>query len=127
MVIEEIKRILKKEKDIELAYLYGSCLKRRDFEDIDIAVLFSNKRGDRYGKMNEIALSLEKKLKKEVDLKDLSELPSFLKYRIISEGILLFSKNKINWIRFEEDVLREFLDFKPVYEWCNKKIIKRKV
>jgi len=127
VVIEEIKRILKKEKDIELAYLYGSCLKRRDFEDIDIAVLFSNKRGDRYGKMNEIALSLEKKLKKEVDLKDLSELPSFLKYRIISEGILLFSKNKINWIRFEEDVLREFLDFKPVYEWCNKKIIKRKV
>ena len=42
-VIREIKRILKKEKDIELAYLYGSCLKREDFKDIDIAVLFSNK------------------------------------------------------------------------------------
>lgn len=42
-VIEEIKRILKKVKDIELAYLYGSAVKRKDFKDIDIGVLFSNK------------------------------------------------------------------------------------
>ncbi|MFH1957519.1 MAG: nucleotidyltransferase domain-containing protein [bacterium] len=118
-------KILRGFKQIEAVYIYGSALKNRNFEDIDFALITSGKIKDEQKFITDVSLSLEAELKEECDVHLMREFPMHLKYRIISEGKLLFSKDEKETTWFEAEVLNIFLDFKPTYDWFNAQIINR--
>lgn len=107
-------------------YLFGSVLRRPDFEDVDVAILGTSvRRGPSAGDLDVLVRRFESLFRRPADLHRLEELPDHLRHRIFREGVRLHLKNPLRAIRFEADTLTRFLDFKPTYDRLNGAIISR--
>ena len=109
---------LKKDKNVESVYLFGSHAKgkaRKD-SDIDIAVIA---RKDLAQSENENILSNSSE---KLDLSLFWDMPVSIRFRII-EGKLLFTKNKLNLIRAKSSTIKEYMDFKPVLDLYCRRIL----
>lgn len=74
-LLQKVRAILKHFPQIEAAYVYGSALKRKDFEDIDIALLLSEKSRRKWERIAEdIRGAIERFFKKECDIHILQEM-----------------------------------------------------
>lgn len=113
---------LKKENDIIFAYLFGSYAKEKPWKesDIDVAVYLKEdfyKNGlERkeffFNRQLELIEVISEAVKmNQVDLVILNQAPCTLSYFVIKEGILLFSRNEADRIKFEVKVIKEYLDY----------------
>lgn len=113
-------------------YLYGSSItgRLRAESDIDIAILPSYRTtGDErlilISKVESIITKLlgGKGIKREVSIVNLRDkfLAVTLQYRIITGGLLLYEKDTIERIEFENTVKREYFDFRPYISQLRKK------
>jgi len=126
-IIDKIRTGVKKlriPKGIEAIYLYGSILKNklRKDSDVDIAILPSYEtdifeRLELISRVEAIFVSLLARLglKNEISVLDLrGKYTSFLiSYIIITEGILIYEKERKQRMEFENSVKREYFDFVP--------------
>lgn len=90
--------------------VYGSFVRRNYVRDLDIVIFdkISEKR------MNEIASSLEKKVKMEVDLRNFKELAEPIKFLALTQGKGILEDN----LRKEcIDFVHRYIDF---VEWLRK-------
>ncbi len=105
-------------------YLYGSSVTggMREESDIDIGFLPSHKttvdeRLVLISKVESIVAKLlgEKNIRREISVVDLRGkfLALTLQRKIITEGILLYEKDTMERLEFENAVKREFYDFAP--------------
>jgi len=116
---EEIKTIvtnvLKKDKNIVFAILFGSYA-RGDyfkFSDIDVAVYLKKCSKNTLKYELQLASELSKALKTDnLDIVILNEAPPALKYEIMVDGELLFTRDEDLYCFFYSYALREFFDFK---------------
>ncbi len=131
---EDIERVLKnilvQQKDIELAYIFGSFIKEKISHDIDIAVLIKNSKilpADEFHLRARIGRILERSIgyKKEVDVKILNHSPLSFQFEVIHTGILIMVRNEIVRIRYECQLLSQYLDFQEVERFHNKAILTR--
>lgn len=110
-----LKRYCKKLKNVKLAYLFGSSLKRKNFEDIDIAVLFDEKIPKQKYAQLQLKLTGEiiDLLKfNNVDVIILNNLEDYLlAYQIVTKGIVLYKKDRFVDKRFKAKVLSLYPDF----------------
>ncbi|WP_027339035.1 type VII toxin-antitoxin system MntA family adenylyltransferase antitoxin [Halonatronum saccharophilum] len=106
-IIEIIKEVLLKEIDPILIYIFGSFAqdKLREDSDIDIGFL-SDEEVDPY-KVFLIAQSLADKVKREVDLIDISNASTVFKVQII-QGKNIYAKDKLSRENFEMLTLKEY-------------------
>ena len=117
-VIEKLKKVLRKENSIKLAYLFGSYAKgtARRLSDVDIAILFDSKMTENQMIKKEFQIAGE--LSIFFDKFDLVVLnrgyDTILKYNIIKDGIIL-KNNKIR-PKFEFELMHEYLDMEYHYE-----------
>ncbi len=117
LLIEKLKNFFKNQKDIELAYLFGSQVRGKvgPLSDYDIAVLLKKGRKDdyryKYWLANEIAHILDTD---RIDLIVLNEVYPELGYNIISEGIRIYERDKDKRVDFESYILNIYLDFLPL-------------
>jgi predicted nucleotidyltransferase len=111
-------------KEIVALYLYGSSVtgKLRNESDIDIAFLPSHKtaKEERLIIMAKVEGMIEKLLReigvsREISVLDLREkyVSVSLQYKVITEGLLIYEKDALERLEFENTVKREYFDFVP--------------
>ena len=103
--------ILRELPDVEAVYLFGSAasgLSRKD-SDVDIAILPAKilSSVERWKIGGEVAYAL----KKEIDLIDLRQTSTVMRFQIISTGICLYSHDTSSREIFEDFVYSSYLRF----------------
>lgn len=116
---------------IDAIYIYGSILKdnlRKD-SDIDLAILPSLendnlKKLELISKIEAIFTSLFANLgfKQEISILDLRAkyVSVQLLYKVITEGVLIYEKERYSKIEFENFVKREYFDFMPYLKFLRR-------
>ena len=116
-LIEQLREALDREEGILFAYLYGSAVYDPNLAigDIDVAVYLKPADMKEYiSKEKELTAFLVSKLyTDEIDLRILNGLPLVLKYSILKDGKLLFSRDELQRVDFETSVMIRFLELKP--------------
>ncbi len=123
-----LKEILSKETNIEFAYIFGSQVKNtyRFKSDLDIAVFFTSE--PELPEIGRIVSELERSIDTEIDLVSLNNLYNKnpeLAYNIISEGILIFSKNNSLLTKYKSSVYLAYLDIKSMLDVYHNKFLQR--
>jgi len=116
---EELGNLLDK-YEVIAAYFFGSRVEGTSTEDsdYDFAILVDNN----YNKaeINNLLMELEEEvaslLQKEVDVVLLNTATIEFKFLIINRGKLIYSGDEEKRTDFEDVVIRDYLDFKPVLE-----------
>jgi predicted nucleotidyltransferase len=139
MQVNEILRKVRSEnisrpipKEIVALYLYGSSVtgKLRNESDIDIAFLPSHKttKEERLIIVAKVEGFIEKLLRKmgisrEISVLDLREkyVSVSLQYKVITEGILIYEKDALERLEFENIVKSEYFDFVPYLRLLRKR------
>lgn len=126
MEIETIREktieILRNHGEVLVAYLYGSFTRKEANEksDMDIGLLLKD--NFKPDPLYEAKLSIEfdKNLGVETEIRILNNREITFLHQVLKYGVLLFSRNERERIRFETDTYSRYLDFKPFYEGYNK-------
>ena len=112
-ILECIRFILSGFEEIDLAYVYGSFLKRDDFRDIDIAIHISRELAayQRFKLSSKVAGSLEKKIQPRVefDLRVLNCAPAYFQYEVISQGMVVLERDQDMRVDYEAHLISEYL------------------
>lgn len=114
-------------------YLFGSKITgfaRKD-SDLDVAVRFQNglpaiaQRGKIYG---DIFSDLSTVFKGEkIDLTFIEEAPLHLQFKIVAEGELVYSKEKVQSLNFLEKVVNQYRDYKFFIDEYFQGVLARKI
>jgi len=104
--IDKIIEPLRKNRDMISIYLFGSYARGREkpFSDIDIYVV-ADKDADRDAILSHSS--------KKIDISIFHDLPLSMRFRVIKEGKLLFSRDGLKLHRTIVATIRSYLDFKP--------------
>lgn len=116
-LINKIKDVLGKEKEVLFCYLFGSFAYGDSIKesDIDVAVYLSPKlQPDFFDIRLSITEKLTRALGKEVDVVVLNIASPFLRYTIIREGILAFEHQPERRIEFELKTMNDYFDYQPI-------------
>ena len=129
---EKLKEIVEQYGLIEV-YLFGSKITgfaRKD-SDLDVAVRFQNglpmaaERGKIYGNIFADLTSVFGKEK--VDLSFIEEAPLHLQFKIVSQGELIFSQEKIKSLNFLEKIVNQYRDYKFFIDEYFQGVLARKI
>ena len=102
---------------VVFAYLYGSYARGdvHPFSDVDIGI-YLEKMTPAEALNNELSLALEFDdilgSKTNVDVRSINTMPLLIKGHIVTEGILLYSRNDSLRIEFESSVRMAYFDFR---------------
>ena len=112
---EKLKQLFDKEKNVRVAYLFGSAAagKETKLSDVDIGILFKKILNKKEKLILELKLldKIANILKEDrIDLVDLDNTSILMKYNIIKERKIL--KNGRERIKMEKNILSEYLDRK---------------
>lgn len=120
MTIEELTsrltRVLRTRTDVRLAFLFGSSVSRGldVARDVDVAVAFT--RSLTLLQRGALALQLEKVTERAVDLIDLDEASTLLRWEIVRGGTPLFAREEGDLLEFRARVPLEYFDLQPFLE-----------
>ncbi|AKB80425.1 putative nucleotidyltransferase [Methanosarcina horonobensis HB-1 = JCM 15518] len=114
---------------MDTAYIFGSFLERKDFNDIDIALLLSESL-DPYESLKfslRVAGKLERQIspRLEFDIKILNNSPMELQFEVIKKGQVIFSRDESRRIDYESEVISTYLDLKYMYDFIDKEFLAR--
>jgi predicted nucleotidyltransferase len=128
-MLGRIGEVLSEFSDIDFGYVFGSFLGDRGFKDVDVAV-HVRREYDSYGLMKfsmRVARTLERSMKPRVefDVRNLNTAPITFQFEVIRSGKLVYSRNNVNRVRYEAEVLSTYLDYKWTLDWFNKKFLAR--
>ncbi|KAF5412234.1 MAG: hypothetical protein C5S43_02205 [Candidatus Methanocomedens sp.] len=113
--------------DIDLGYVIGSFLIKDEFNDVDVAILtpaeLSSYEVFRFSM--QVARKLEQLVEPrlEMDVKVLSACPVSFQYEVIKNGTLVYCRDEVRRIRYEEGVLGDFLDYAPTSRWLDERFL----
>lgn len=128
-IIKTLKKTLPSDEEVLFAYLYGSYATGTFYSgsDIDIAVYLRPSTTRHYlEKDAQLGAELQTQLHSDdVDLRILNVLPLLLKYRVIKEGILIFSRDEQARVDFDTEVMNDFLEMKPYFEEYDRMLAER--
>lgn len=129
IVLERIGFILDGFDQIDLAYVFGSFLKRDDFHDIDLAIHLCQEKSpyERFKFSGKVARDLEEGVEPRVefDVRILNYAPVYFQYEVISNGIVVFERDQENRIDFEAHLISEYLDLKHMYDRLDRAFLAR--
>ncbi|MHA1378396.1 MAG: nucleotidyltransferase domain-containing protein [Candidatus Helarchaeota archaeon] len=121
------KEIFSKKKEIYVAYLYGSFLKKVPFRDIDIGLLIREDYTPNELYEFRLANIFEKKVKSYkkslnidgtilFDIRILNNRSLRFLFSVLKNSITIYCKNENKKIEFESKVMIDYLDIKPHHE-----------
>jgi len=112
-----LQEVFKKNEEVQFAYLYGSVAMRAQTleSDIDVAVYLKPMNINDFVRTEEkLTIALIMRLHNDrVDLRVLNALPFLMQYTVLRDGILIFSRNELERVDFETQVMIRFFDLKP--------------
>jgi predicted nucleotidyltransferase len=117
LLLNKIKEVLEKDKEVLFGYLYGSSTSQSIpvGSDIDVAVYLKPSAIKSYiRKEEELISALIARLHNDkIDLRILNTLPFLLQYNILKEGIPIFVRDESERVDFEIRVMNRFFELKP--------------
>ncbi|MDP2362177.1 MAG: nucleotidyltransferase domain-containing protein [Ignavibacteria bacterium] len=121
-LLSKLRSIFENESNIIFAYLFGSMARNRTRfgSDMDIAVYFKTEPS--LHEIGRLSLLLEETFNCKVDLVELNKLENHnpvLAFSILSEGMMIISKENNVITRFTKSVLLFYFDFKPTNDLIN--------
>jgi predicted nucleotidyltransferase len=112
-----LQEVFEKNEEVQFAYLYGSVAMRAQTleSDIDVAVYLKPMNINDFVRTEEkLSIALIMRLHNDrVDLRVLNALPFLMQYTVLRDGILIFSRNELERVDFETQVMIRFFDLKP--------------
>jgi len=119
-----LRKLFEKDDNVEFAYVFGSVIKGKThpLSDIDVAVYLKD---DSIRKVVELNAKIVDALGDNVDFVVLNKAPYSLRYIIISEGVLIFSRNENLRIAFESKAMLLGIDEKEALDAIERELIKR--
>lgn len=117
----KLKPIIAAKPEILFAYLFGSAVKGTAgrLSDIDLAVFLGpsyRHHSAGYGYRSELSDELSSLLAVSVDVVILNNAKALLRYEVIKNGVLLYSRSNTKRRSFHEKTTRDYLDLKPLYQ-----------
>ncbi len=117
-ILKLAPQILKK-YPVDFAYLYGSYANglEHSFSDIDLCIYMDNIPDNKKLSIQmAISLEIDEKLKirQNSEVRIMNDLPLIIKGQIVTEGIIIYSKNEDLRIDVESHIRRTYFDFFPV-------------
>ena len=117
LILECAPAVLKT-RPVVLSYLYGSYARGdvHRFSDIDIGIYLETATLE---KTLDIELSLGLEFDDiigggcNVDVRSINHMPLMMKEKIVTEGMLLFSRDDPFRVEFETNVRKSYFDFRP--------------
>ena len=129
VLIQALKKIFKRDREILFAYLYGSFAVNavHPDSDIDIAVYLEPSGIKNYvKKQEELATTLITELHNDnIDLRILNTLPFLLKYKVLKEGMPILIKDESARVEFETVTMNRFFELRPYLEEYNRMLLLR--
>jgi len=127
-VRSRVREILERESVVLFAYLYGSFVTADGFNDIDLAVWADETILKDKNEIFDYQLNLALKIEHEVgplpvDVTVLNSAPLPLRFRVVSEGELLLSRDEPQRIEFESHTRALFFDFIPHIDFYYEKLV----
>lgn len=120
MDLSELERVLRAalegRADVRFAYLFGSTVQRGPdrARDVDVAVSF--RRPASLFEVGELAASLEAQIGREVDVVDLDEATTLLRWEVVQNGRVVAAPDPRALAEFRAAVPLEYLELKPHLE-----------
>jgi predicted nucleotidyltransferase len=113
---KKLEGILKKQEEIEFAYLYGSFIEHLPFHDVDVGVYVGviQKRETTSCSLD-LAQRLSDKLSLPVDVRILNFAPLSFRYHVF-RGELISERNEELRSRLMEQTIQKYLDLKPILD-----------
>ena len=91
-LLRKLREALDK-RDVAVAVLFGSALRRRRVRDVDVGVYLEGERG--LGELLKLEAELESVLGVPVDLIPLDEAPPRLTYKALARGVRLVARDPL--------------------------------
>jgi predicted nucleotidyltransferase len=114
-VLRAIATRLAEDVNIVFAYAHGSFVRRRFFRDVDVAVWLRDP-SDPLRYVLNLSAELDAKVGLPVDVQVLNEAPLPFKYRVVTEGRLLLSRDERLRRELVNAIVRERIDFQLLCE-----------
>lgn len=110
-----------KDFPVHFAYLYGSYSKGiiHTFSDLDICIYIDNiPLRDKLNLQMTISLKIDEIIGEKIDseVRIMNDLPLIIKGQIITEGILIFSRNNDLLVDVETSIRKAYFDFLPTIQ-----------
>ena len=108
-----------KENQVLLALVFGSVARgdNSSISDIDIGLFFSpnTTKKERFDSILIISSKIQRILKKnEIDIVAINDAPSRLKFKIMTEGKIIYCENMELFYTLKEKAMLEYFDFQYV-------------
>ncbi|HXH24558.1 MAG TPA: nucleotidyltransferase domain-containing protein [Vicinamibacterales bacterium] len=121
---------LREERDVRLAYLFGSRAgaRARDDSDFDIAVLLDAgaAQADRGAIIRRLAARLGRVVSSALlDIVVLNDAPALLRHRVLRDGVLLLARTSEDRVRFTVKTIRDYQDQQVRREAATRERIRR--
>ncbi len=117
---------------VNLAYLYGSAASGRDtpLSDIDIALVLNQAQFNPNDRLKhelqlEDVITQHCDLPKDLDVRILNDAPIMVRGEVVTNGILLYSRDEDFRIDFETYTRMAYFDFQPVAAFHQKAFFER--
>ena len=108
-IVRKIVEVLKNEEKVAFAYLFGSFLFGKYFNDIDLAVYVVGEVDANFEE--KLALKLEKEVGMEFDVFIINDKPTLFLSEVFRKGKLIFSRDEELRVKFETFKLAEVLEY----------------
>jgi predicted nucleotidyltransferase len=123
-IVDIIKNYFGGNKLVCAVYLFGSRARGDgdDLSDIDLGVLFNRKKVDNLDLRLQFESEIGQKTEREVDVCDIEEVELLFAYRILSEGVLVYTSDEDRRIDFEVRLMQNYFDMKSFFEEYYEKV-----
>lgn len=123
---EKLENIFSNQIEVKAAYLFGSYARgeQKTDSDIDIGILL-DENFDRIIKLD-LLTSLTENGFDDVDLVILNNASILLKYEIVKNNNLIYSRSDFDTSSYFSKIIRLYLDFKPYLE-VQRKYLKERI
>lgn len=117
-VKKKIINYFRKKKEVSLVYMFGSMANKETTpeSDIDLAVLFANEKINLFSLQGKYMEELTSIFNRKVDIVNLNASDVFFAYRVVSEGTIIYERNKKARFRLVIDLIKRYFDLKPSYD-----------
>ena len=115
--IQEVaERIFSDHPEVSVAYVFGSFLKSKLYNDVDIGLLLQENFHPDALYEARLAGQFEKELEGSFDIRILNNRSFRFLFYILQDAKLVFVRDESHRIRFEQRVLTQYMDFKPYHD-----------
>ncbi|MCD6248375.1 MAG: hypothetical protein J7J17_02880 [Hadesarchaea archaeon] len=110
-IVDAVRGRLIGEEGIIFAYLHGSFVELNRFKDVDVGVWVKADE-DPFRYAVDLAAKVGGELGLPLDIHVLNDSPLPFKHRVLTEGVLLFSRDEGLRLRLVEETARRYMDLK---------------